>query len=382
MEDTGDDDRRGNDLGEGPDEDVDQRFDGERFDGERFDDERFDDVDEGAEDRYDDGPDDAHDERLDDGAGERLDDRADDGFDDEFEDDPGERRGLGVGQRLSELGPFLGGIAAGMVLLGIVWVVVGGLGGGDDGEQESSRTTGATRADLGGALGGDLPTVQQPAETRLDRCTAAADLLAVPLERGSTALDQWSVHVGAMNKLVVGAITLPQATAFWNQTRVGARAAIKDFERADRAVKRQGLDCPPPRLLGSRSAPEVRACSHYVGALLDELDTARTAITTWDHHVQAMDMLRMGKLSPARATQMWLSMWQRGAEEIDRFQAQDRTVRAMPGCGATAGANGSTGGATGGRDARTRMHGSGSAPASPDSSDSSDSSMGSMGSMG
>jgi hypothetical protein len=168
--------------------------------------------------------------------------------------------------------------------------------------------------------------------TPLDRCTSAADRLAGSLARAKAALDQWAVHVGAMNQLVTGSITLPQATAFWNRTRVGAYRRIAAFDTADRALRRSGVDCPAPALLGTRSSPALRACSRHVAALTEQLDAARTAISTWADHVQAMDMLRMGKLSPARATQMWLSMWQRGTDQIDRYSAAARAAARTPGC--------------------------------------------------
>ena len=94
-----------------------------------------------------------------------------------------------------------------------------------------------------------------------------------------------------MNKLMVGAITLPQATAFWNETRVGAYDRIGRFEDADAQLERRGVDCPAPRRLGSEAFPELRACAQHVAAELRALGSARTAITTWSHHMHAMDQL-------------------------------------------------------------------------------------------
>ena len=274
------------------------------------------------------------------------------------------------GDRVGGVGPFLGGIASGMVLVGIVWVIMtGGSGGSDASGQQpggGTPTQGVLSSPMGSASGGGS---QAAVPSTLDRCTAAAERLATPLQQAETSLSQWSVHVGAMNQLVVGAITLPQATAFWNQTRVGANRRIADFDAADRGLKREGVDCPTPSMLATRSSGELRACSRHVAALTDEMDAARTAIHTWGHHVQAMEMLRTGKLSPTRATQMWLSMWQRGTDEIDAYRSAARAVRATPGCDGTAGT-------TGPSDSRMNMHGGSEAPSG------SGSSMGSMGSMG
>ena len=37
-----------------------------------------------------------------------------------------------------------------------------------------------------------------------------------------------------------------------------------------------------------------------------------------------MDMLRMGMLSPEKATAMWLSMWRRGVRDLDAYRAAAR----------------------------------------------------------
>ena len=37
-----------------------------------------------------------------------------------------------------------------------------------------------------------------------------------------------------------------------------------------------------------------------------------------------MDMLRMGTLSPEKATEMWLAMWRRGVRDLDAYRAAAR----------------------------------------------------------
>jgi hypothetical protein len=88
-----------------------------------------------------------------------------------------------------------------------------------------------------------------------------------------------------------------------------------------------------------------------VVALRHQLNTARAAIETWNHHVGDMERLRAGTLSPAKATQMWSSMWRRGYAEIQDYRAAARAARATSECGGTAvGAP---------LDPRANMHGSG-----------------------
>jgi hypothetical protein len=164
------------------------------------------------------------------------------------------------------------------------------------------------------------------------RCVDAVTAARFALRRAASSIDQWEVHVGAMNQLVTGAITLQQATVFWNRTRVGARHRIERFERAREQLQRDGLDCPSPAMLPSGSPPQLRACSGEVAADLRTLQAAGTAIQTWRRHVEAMEMLRMGKLSPSSATQMWLAMWHRGQQEIQTYRAAVQEAHRLPGC--------------------------------------------------
>lgn len=180
----------------------------------------------------------------------------------------------------------------------------------------------------------DTPTsapTAAPTDTRLSRCTAAAERLEQALDTARPALDQWSVHVGAMNQLVVGEITLQQATQFWNRTRVAARRHVDSFRAAMDGVRRDGVDCPAPGLLapGARELPD---CAREVVADVRVVRAATTSIDTWDEHINHMDMLRMGQLSPDDATRMWLSMWQQGVRDLDAYRLAVREARRLAGC--------------------------------------------------
>ena len=172
----------------------------------------------------------------------------------------------------------------------------------------------------------DVTTSESPATaTRMERCISAHEALQAPLEAAPPALDQWQVHVGAMNKLVVGEITLQQATAFWNRTRVGAQRRVAAFDAAWAALRRDGIDCPSPRLMAP-ATPALRPCARQVEAEIRVLEAAQKSIRTWAEHVQHMDMLRMGTLSPEDATAMWLSMWQRGVRDLDAYRVAARAA--------------------------------------------------------
>ena len=174
-----------------------------------------------------------------------------------------------------------------------------------------------------------VPTVH--GATRLSRCTDAVEELEKPLAAAGPALDQWAVHVGAMNKLVVGEITLQQAMAFWDDTRVGAKRNMARFDDALAALHRHGLDCPDPGLLapGAKALP---GCARTVQAELGVLRAARTSLATWDVHIHHMDMLRLGQMTPEDATSAWLSSWQQGVRQLDDYEAARREAGRADGC--------------------------------------------------
>ena len=146
-----------------------------------------------------------------------------------------------------------------------------------------------------------------------------------PARRAAAAvLEQWGVHVGAMNKLVAGKISLSQANAFWNRTRVGAKRLLVRYDAAVATLSNTDVSCPaePHGAVGVHST-----CRMAVTAGRHELRAAATAIATWRHHVVDMDMLRMGHMSPVQATRMWLRNWQKGVDQIHRYHVA--TERAL-----------------------------------------------------
>jgi hypothetical protein len=263
----------------------------------------------------------------------------DDGLDREQAHEPRRKTlpgGIDRPEWLASLGPlamvgiFLVGVVT-SVILGLAWVAFTG----DDREQGSADganpTSGNGLPDPDGFATGAEAPADRPAANRLSRCASAVQVLDGTLGAARPALDQWAVHVGAMNKLVVGEITLQQATEFWERTRLGAQRAVEGFRDAMSTLRRRGLDCPSPELLG-RGARALPGCARQVEAEVRVLRTAGTAIDTWEHHVHQMDMLRLGEITPEEATRMWLSMWQQGVRDLDAYRSADRDARRLDGC--------------------------------------------------
>lgn len=153
---------------------------------------------------------------------------------------------------------------------------------------------------------------------QLQACRAVWQSQSDTLAAADRSLAQWRVHVGAMNQLVAGQITLAQAQAFWNRTRVGAAARVAKFEKADSAYADVARRCPS-RPSSATASRQVRRCVAGVRARHRAIDAGSVAIATWKHHIRAMEMLRSGQLTPQMATQMWLQSWHRGVRQLDAF---------------------------------------------------------------
>ena len=130
-----------------------------------------------------------------------------------------------------------------------------------------------------------------------------------------------------MNKLVVGAITLKQATQFWNQTRVGASAKLKSFAAAREPFQQRSARCPTPSSSETAISPQRRACSRAVAARNQTLRLAVVSLGTWQEHVHHMEMLRRGEMTPQEATRLWLQTWQNGNDQVGAYRAAARAAK-------------------------------------------------------
>jgi hypothetical protein len=229
-------------------------------------------------------------------------------------------------------------VVIGGLVASIAWMTMDTFGSGDgegaptiarESTPSASATTNGAAEDMATMDGMDHSDAPSPSSSSggadvgtepLDVCRQVYDDQVRPLRDAATAMDQWAVHVGAMNKLVVGAITLAQANQFWAQTRVGAMTNLQAFAGSDRQYQQRTYRCPPP---AGKQAPGdlLDACERSVAARNRVLKLARVALATWDHHVMHMEMLRKGTMSPARATTLWLQSWRTGQGQIDHYQA-------------------------------------------------------------
>ena len=164
---------------------------------------------------------------------------------------------------------------------------------------------------------------------RLGRCEEVYTVQVRPLKAVGPAMTQWEIHIGAMNKLVGGAISLAQAQQFWNQTRKGAARNLAEFGDAERVLDQRTARCPMP--LRPAASEELRGCAAVVAARHRELDRAAVALDTWRTHVEHMEMLRRGEMSPEEATQLWLQSWREGSRQVAAYRSTARDAQRVVG---------------------------------------------------
>jgi hypothetical protein len=171
----------------------------------------------------------------------------------------------------------------------------------------------------------EQPTAASEELSHVERCQDVFNAQSDPLRTAAASLTQWEVHIGAMNKLVVGAITLKQARQFWNQTRVGARSNLGEFDTAYRRYDQRVFRCPAPSRPAEASA-ELVSCHRAAAARGRTVRLATVALETWRQHVHHMDMLRSGEMTPEEATRQWLQSWRQGDREVRAFRDAARAV--------------------------------------------------------
>ena len=208
-----------------------------------------------------------------------------------------------------------------VALFGIVTTL-----GADDTADSSSRTDTSTSTPSPTATGEPTAASDEDLTSCRALCSQQQDVLAA----ARPAMKQWDTHIAAMNQLVAGKITLAQATAFWDRTRVGARRNLAAYATADERLSSRASSPSPTTLPApAEAAPELEACLDAVAAARTTIDAARTTMATWRHHVHDMERLRAGTLSPAAAQKAWLRTWRQGDRELRVYERRDRVAEQL-----------------------------------------------------
>ncbi len=224
---------------------------------------------------------------------------------------------------LNEPSPDYQRIGIGIVIGAVIVAAIWGAFAFSSGNSEEATETQTLPAGLSSLPRADSGTHPTHAEALANVCSTVFDTQGEALDAARRSMNQWEVHIEAMNKLVVGAITLDQATAFWDRTRVGAQRRLATFRSAYRDVDDLTVRCPPPRRAATSPA---HACQQATAARTDVLQLADVALRTWRRHVHHMEMLRHGHITPAAATSEWLRSWREGNDQVRAYRAATRAA--------------------------------------------------------
>jgi hypothetical protein len=202
------------------------------------------------------------------------------------------------------------------------------------GATTSSATTAASTG-TGTGTAGSTTTGAPVLAADAEGCRLANLRQQAPLSAAAVSLAQFDKHIEAMNLLVAGKISLAVARTFWDQTRVGATQNAAAFRNADKELAASSSQCRPPDPSVAYDAPygqllAVSGCVNAIRARSTALARARTAVTTWEHHIHDMEMLRTGQITPAQATAAWSRNWKVGAGQLAAYDAATAAARKLP----------------------------------------------------
>jgi hypothetical protein len=233
------------------------------------------------------------------------------------------------------------GIIIGALLVALVWVSAAAVRGSDATPKGSIASESPDPADSPGTAAPADSASPSPTGSTNDKQALRAAVLsdcrqvyvaqARTLGAAATAMNQWQVHIAAMNQLVLGVISLQQANQFWNQTRHGAHANLRAFRATAARLQQPSTRCPAPPRSSRTSSPDGKLvrCERAVAARDRVLRSARAALGTWGMHVMHMEMLRNGQMSPQRAQSLWLHSWHEGQREVTEYRAATNDTRGM-----------------------------------------------------
>jgi hypothetical protein len=163
-----------------------------------------------------------------------------------------------------------------------------------------------------------------------DRCRAARLQATQDLVAAGGSIQQWRLHIGAMNDLVAGKITLAQATAFWDATKVEGKRTLALWKTVDQHYRAAALTCAAPD--GAPATQALQTCQRRQAAVDALLDAARGTLADWAEHIAQMDALRAGRITPAEALHMWHTMYQRGVVGLKAYDGAYRYYDGSPTC--------------------------------------------------
>lgn len=163
-------------------------------------------------------------------------------------------------------------------------------------------------------------------------CSIGRDRIGELHAATSAAMQQWRLHIDAMNQLVAGKITLDQATAFWDSTRVEGQRTMTAWEQVDQAYRERPPTCAPVPDVQSQRNEDVSDCARRSEAAATAFARARATLTHWRTHIEHMEMLRHGMMDASRAAELWKKMYRQAGPDISQYDAAYESFASSASC--------------------------------------------------
>lgn len=150
-----------------------------------------------------------------------------------------------------------------------------------------------------------------------------------------SAVEDWTAHIGAMQKLEAGKFTQEQTARVWKLTRTRGQERIDAFHKAAAAYRDRAGACLAidPGAVSGDDRQTATACGALEDEANDALSAASATIEQWQGHINAMAARLAGKLDPATAQAKWMAAYHRAPTDIARYSRAERSYeRARPKC--------------------------------------------------
>jgi hypothetical protein len=192
---------------------------------------------------------------------------------------------------------------------GLIWFAVGVQSDGSDAVNDRATPVQDRAGHVDAQAGHGNPGGAVASRPALAGCQQLVTEQAQVVLFADTTLDQWRLHINAMNQLVAGEITAAEATDFWIESEKGAKRNVERFRHSIHDLSND--DC---RVQDCRAAR----------AFHNTIAVARPTARTWLQHIRDMDALMAGKITLEQAAESWTQLRHMGERQLSDYDRENR----------------------------------------------------------
>lgn len=243
--------------------------------------------------------------------------------------------------------PWLAGLLALLLVLGVGYVAVAALGGDDDSSAGDPGAGEPSASDAGSPGASESPSEDiedhgghddvQPTETAesgpvevdadatCEEALAAADDVFAAARIGNR---HWKAHTGAYLSWRAGEISEDEKAATYKRTRLAGPDDQIRFTNAMRDYRALVNGCDDD---GLAAAPD--GCAERLGAVRAGMRPAKGTMADWEDHLANMAAHAAGEFDATEAQRRWSAALAAAPVNQDGFDDAFATLEAAPSCG-------------------------------------------------